>query len=277
MKYLLLLLLSGCGLTKNLDKMSSGMDSVKNNMSAMASDLGKTSKALGGLNSGIKAISLNMMLDPANTKYVSPSSTTPSASMVAGAKGFASSATTEDIVGVVYLFLTEINQSQPDTVSKDTKKSTDKDKWVKLTAIELISTFMTQEKLEEIIKTEIDSQYVESVYAILTFRYIFITSYILDNGVLNSTITTIGGFKAAFEFISNIDFIESLKFKDKCEVKLVGFFQSDLNQTVSIPKDLISKDYFKKLKEKFEKDLDKKYVGTEDYLSLKTKIEQKLK
>ena len=284
MKYLgyllLTLLLTSCGVFKNLDKMSSGVDTMKGSIGSMASDLKKTSSALGGLTSGIKAISLNMLLDPSNTKYVSPSSTTPSASMFAGAQGFVMSAEPDDIVGVVFLFLAEINNSQPDTLSPESERQTDKDKWIKFVAIQLISSLMTQEKVETIIKTESDSVYADSVTTILTLRYLFLTSYMLDVGLMGTPIKTTGGFETAIGYINSVKFIEDLPNKDKLQVILLGFFDQDklgLNQTVTLPKDLVAKKYFAKLKVKFSKEIDKKYVGTKEYLKIQQEIEDGLK
>ena len=278
MKYILLLcilFLTGCGVFKTLDKMGKGMDSVQNSMAGMAGDLHKTSGALGGLNSGIKAIALNMMFDSSNTRYVSPSSTTPTG-MMPGAQALVMAATSDDIVGLVFLWLSEVNTSQPDQLTPDSERQADKDKWIKFTAIQLVSALLTQDQIDDIIKTESDSVYADSVTTILTLRYIFLTSYMLDVGLMGTPIKTTGGFETAIGYINSVKFIEDLPNKDKLQVILLGFFDTDklgLNQTVALPKDPVAKTYFTKLKVKFNKELDKKYQGTKEHLKIQKEIE----
>ena len=276
-------ILSGCGAFKTLDKMGKGMDTVSSSMTQMAGDLKKTSGALGGLQSAFQqqalAMGLQMMFDPNNTKYVSPSSTTPT-SMIPGGQAIASAGQPDDIVGLFYLWLLEINQSQPDPMTADSERECDRQKWIKLTAIQIVSALLTQEKVEQIIKTEMGGIYVDSVTAMLLARYLFDTSFRLENGFLAISTVNPNGFQAAIEIVKSVEFIENLPYKDKLQIKLIGFFDLDkvgLNQTVALPKDPVTPGYWKKLKEKFGKEMDPVYKGTPDYLKVQHEIEDRVK
>lgn len=283
MKYLLLLLLAGCGLTKDLGSMKDKMSGVSQSLTNIGSDMDSMSASLKGTLKGIHAqtlmAALQQLLSPENTRYVNPSSTTPT-SMMPMAQAFANEAEPNDVVAIATLWMAEINQSQPDVLTKESKRQCDHDKWVKLTALQLIAALMPQSKIDDMIKTEMDGQYLGGVYDVLTLRYFFISSFLLDNQVLSAPLVTTGSYESAIVFIKAVSFVENLPFKDNLKVKIFGFFDQEklgLNQVVTLNKDKLSQGYWKKLKDKFDKELDKKYAGTPEYEKIKKEIEDGLK
>ena len=129
MKYLLLLcMLCGCGISKSMDNISGNMDGLNNKIGSMVTDIGGMSKSLSAtkdaLHSQSLMLALNEILKPENTKYITLSSVN-TIPMGAAAQAFANIATADELAGLAFLWISEINLSQVDGVDKKTKDSID--------------------------------------------------------------------------------------------------------------------------------------------------------
>src|ERR1035437_8302545 len=102
--------------------------------------------------------------------------------MLAAARSVANSVSAEELAGLAFLYISEINLCQVDTIlTKEKKNEFDLAKVIKLTALELFSALAPQKTIDLLIKEQIvkAGQYEEYAYTILTLRYVFIKSYIL--------------------------------------------------------------------------------------------------
>lgn len=273
MKYLLLLfMLSGCGAMKNLDKMSDGLTEMKQSVSGMASSLSETKNSMGKTVEGIHLQTLSgaitQMFSLNATKYVSPSSSTPT-QMVGPAYLFAKEATENEILQQLFLWDMEIKNSSPDNITPETQKQCDKDKFVALTAIQLVSAMMTHEKLVSILST--NSEYSSLSDVIILLRYNFLTTYLIDLAVFSFPINNLKGYESAIQYINEVKYLEKHYKKHSYEIK--GFFDSSINQKLTFSVDNVSISYIKKLKTKMDKELDSKYKNTKEYSALLKELE----
>lgn len=236
MKYLFIaLLLQGCGIQKAMDNISSQMQTVGGSIDSVSASMKETNEGIKYTKDSIRrqtlALAVKELTAPENTTFVSPSSTTPT-SMIPSGKLFAEVATPEEICGLFYIWITEINQGQADE-----KDGGDRAKWIKLTGLQVIAGFISPEKIEEIIKTQKDGRYAESVINILLIRYVFIATYILDLGLLAKQKINQAEYEFGIGAIKILNEIESMEGAKSYSLKLYGFVDHDglgLNQTIKL-------------------------------------------
>lgn len=280
MKYLILcLILCSCGVSKNLDKIGGGMSSMNDRIDRMTKNtdgmndaIKKMSDSLGSTAKGIHAqalsIMLNEMLKPENTRYITLTSVN-TIPMIPSAKGFAETATPEELAGLAFIYLSEINLAQiDDAISKEKKDELDLGKWVKLNALQLIASFIPDKSMKKIIHDQIESGglYEQSANGLIVLRQSFIKDFLLDQS-MKSTLTTPQQYRTA------ISYIDQVANAPEASLKLYGFYDTDqvgLNQTITTQKvDCCT--YYKQLRTKMEKELDKKYL-TSDLKDIKLKL-----
>lgn len=234
MRFLIIIpFLFGCGIQKSLEgatdqikSIGSSIDSVSDGMKSMKEALGKQ-----GL-----AMALKELLSEDSTFFVSPGSTNP-LSMIPPGKALAEIASPEDLAGLFYLWITEINTAQVDSLDKEELKKSDRKKWIKLTALQVIAAFITQDKIEEIIKTQENGRYHESVSYILLLRHVFISSYLLDMGVLAKAKINKAEYAVGLAAVEALKFIENRPDSKSYELKIIGFNDNEglgLNQAIKI-------------------------------------------
>lgn len=275
MKYLLLIFLTGCGAMKTLDslpemsksveRMSKRMDEMSKDTKDMSGGLKTTNGSLKDTASAIKSqglfTALAALLTPDATRYITLTMVNPIGQIIP-AKAIAESAKQEDLGGIFYLWITEINSPSDIGLTKIQKNELDLSKMYKLSALQTIAGFIPVNTLEELIKNQIiqGNEYEEIAHSIIMLRYLFISTYLLDQGVLSSKMTNPSHYEGALESISKLKYINDLPFKSNIHLKLTGFNTKDLNQDIKIePTDL--KKYYGKLKKQFDKNLNPKYTG----------------
>lgn len=242
--------ISACGIPQSMNAISDKMvglndriEVMVDNTTNMQDSIKKMSDSLSATSNGIHAqaltIALNEMLKPENTKYITLGSANP-IPMIPAAKGFAEIATQEELAGITFIFLAEINNCQVDSMvlTKEQKDKYDLDKFVKLTALQLIASFAPEQTIKELIQKQITEggNYVDAAYAIITLRSIFIKDVLLDQLVnVTTKLHTPSQYDTALNYLDTLRGISSYHFSNNLRIKLYGFYDTEnqgLNQTI---------------------------------------------
>ena len=290
MKYFILLMLCGCGISKNLDKVGGGMDSMNkriekmtNNTDGMNDSIKNMAGSLASTSNGIHMQSLSVMLSellkPENTIYITLTSVN-TIPMIPSAKGFAETATQEELAGLAFLWISEINQAQvTDTLTKEQKDSFDLGKWIKLNALQMIAGFIPDDTAKDMIKVQIEEGgiYQTAAYQLLLLRSMFIQNFLVDQAMA-TTLTNPTQYRGLIKYLDQLTEINKLPNKEAMSIKLFGFYDTDqngLNQTFDM-QNIDVCFYYSKLKKKFDTELDKKYL-TQDLNDIKNKLKGECK
>ena len=267
MKYLLLLcMLCGCGISKSMDNISGNMDGLNNKIGSMVTDIGGMSKSLSAtkdaLHSQSLMLALNEILKPENTKYITLSSVN-TIPMGAAAQAFANIATADELAGLAFLWISEINLSQVDGVDKKTKDSIDLGKYIKLNALQMISGLIPEKTMIELYKTQITNGgiYESDTYGIISLRYGFIKDFMVEQ-YLATPMTNQVQYKTVLDYLDQLNNILKLPFKGNAILKIYGMYDTKkigLNSTIKIEDTNLCK-YYQSLQYKYTKEFNvKKY------------------
>ena len=195
-------------------------------------------------------VALEDMMRPDNTKYISPESIVPTALMPAG-KIFADKATPEEMVSLVRTMMKDIASAQPSDTEKastpkdELERKYDHDKWIKLTILEVIVGLAPQQTIEQLIQDQITSSgpYEDSAYAVLCLRHQFINDYLLEEGLMSSPMTNFGMYEEALKYLSYLNYIEKLPFKNSVALHVTGMINPDYNFDIDLTNEDVSKMY----------------------------------
>jgi hypothetical protein len=275
MKYLMIgammFSLSACGIAESMEGIAGKMNGLNDRIDAMAKNTGNMEGSIGNVSKGIHSqalsIALNELLKPENTKYITLGSANP-IPMIPAAKGLAELATQEELVGLTYIFLAEINTCQVEsmTLTKEQKDKYDLDKFIKLTALQLIASFAPQKTVDEMIEKQIieGGSYIESAYHFITLRSIFTKDVLVDQFIsATSTLQTLSQFENALTYLEALSNIANYPFASQLKIKIYGMYDTDslgLNQTIesTVTKESLTK-YYQMLSDKLDKDLKPEY------------------
>lgn len=259
MKKLLILcvMLSGCGINQSLENVNNNMNALstkitsmnanievmKGNTTSMNGSIGTMSDSLAATKNAIRSQSLmiaqNEMLKPENTRYLSlgGGSFIP---MLPAAQAFANMLSPEELAGIAYIYISEINLAQTDSVPTPAQKDAfDLAKYTKLIALELISALAPQETIDAMVKSQIidGGSYVDAAYAVLVLRNIVVKDILLEQLVGNGSVKlNASQQKLADSYRKSLDIIQNYEFFDKLRLKLYGFYNKDMNQVLKVEK-----------------------------------------
>lgn len=212
-----------------MEKISSGMGSMQGNIANMSDGLTSTAKSI---RSQALAIALDQVMKPENLYFINLSSVNP-ASIIPASKAFGEMATPEEISGLAYLWISDLNIGAVDATTQEKKDEADTFKLRRLVVLQTIAGMLTEEKTAQLIKS-LGGEYDSATYALLALRHGFLSSYFLDVGLLTKAKLNKSEYRAGMKAIKSLMVLENLIFRNKCELKLFGFFSTDLNQTVTI-------------------------------------------
>lgn len=175
------------------------------------------------------AIAKQNLEDAANASVLIPVPT----GLIGYAKLFAETATEEELVGQIYLYIKEVNEGvQLPNWGKDGPiEFTDAEKqefnyrnYARVTAAQAISAFIPKEMVEEIVDVEIlkDGRYRKTAMNILMLRWQFLRSTMLGASLLNEPFNSTGAVKDAVEYLGYMNDILSYGFKNEIAVKITG-------------------------------------------------------
>lgn len=268
------------GMTARLDKIGKGIDSMNEDVKGLNGSLKGMSAGIDSVKGGIHSQSLLLMLGELSkpSKYVSLTSVNP-IDFIAAGKSLAELASPDDLAGIFFLWITEINSGSNDGLTKAQKNEMDLVKWNKLTALQTVAGFLPQKTLDELIKINIEKsgQYEEITYNIICLRHLFISTFLLEQGVMSGKMAAPTQYEQAFLLIDQLQTIQKYPFVGNIGLKLIGFYDTGkigLNQNVKLDVKNLKK-YYSQLKKKFDTELNVKYTG-ERVTKIKHMIEQGL-
>lgn len=228
---LTVLALAGCKMNDALDATNSvptKMDETNRKIDATNEKMDETQEAIRLQKLGIAKVNLE---DPDNAKTLQPLP----AGMMGYAKLFAETATAEELVGQIYLYVTEINRgvfpakvdAEGKAVAPDAQgvADTNQYKMQRFVAAQAISAFIPKEMMSEIVETEIlnEGRYKATALNILLMRFTFTSQILLDKSLFDDELTSVGMVEKALEYIENMETIAKYSFVDQVTLKIYGF------------------------------------------------------
>lgn len=269
-------------MNQRIDNMSKNIDSMNGSVGGMSSSLGSTSK---GIHSQSLMIAMDEMLKPENTKYITLTNAN-IIPMIPYAKALAEIATADELVGIAFIWMAEINNATTDSFSpsKQLRDSIDLGKWIKLNALQAVSGFIPEQTVHEMVESQItnDGMYKNFVYTILTLRYSFIKDYLLGQPINSDRFEYPIQYTTSLDYLDSLSYLNDKQFNDKLTFKLFGFYDTDnagLNQIVTVDQSI--SDYYNTLFNKLNNELDSKYKTDVKYKevvqSIKSRIQKGMK
>ena len=246
MRYLLLFLLApcgllaGCGISKSMDSISSGMGNMQKNIGGMTDSLGATSKAI---RSQALSIAIGEMFKPENVRYINMSGVVP-ASIIPAAKAFGEIATAEEIAGIAHLWIIDLNTGTEEAETEEARNAADLFRLRKLVVLQAIAGMLTQKKAEEVVKF-LGNEYDAAIYGFLALRYSFVKTYLLDEGTLKKKKLNKKEYQIGVDSVAALAYLEKAPFRSLCKLELYGFNSADLNQTIQT--ETVAEEYQRKL------------------------------
>ena len=221
-----------------IDSMNHKMDTMEKLNDGMAQTNIKMDKMTNGMDATVVGIDdqrvlipVKELLDEANYEKLSP---IPSQLMPFGKK-LAEAITVNDLAELVYLWEKEIREVNPaKKMDKDGNEipftadevtRINKIKLGRTLAIETICGFLPDAKVAELVETHIanHSDYEDTAYEILMFRFQFIRDVLLDQSLLALPLSTVGKINKAVFYVGQLDAIAKLSFVGKVAFKVSGF------------------------------------------------------
>ncbi len=217
-----------CGLKEAVDAtkdMPEKMDETNGKIDLTNQQMAETQEAIRLQKLGIAKQNLE---DPANAVTMQPIPT----GMMGYAKLFAETANADELVGQIYLYMTEINRGlypvQVDANNQPLPADVDAGntyKTQRFIAAQAISAFIPSDVLEEIVQTEIinEGRYKEAALNLLMLRFSFTSQVLLDKSLLDDELTSVGMVEKSLEYIENLETIAKYAFVDQVKFKVYGF------------------------------------------------------
>lgn len=200
--------LTGC----NMLDMPNKMDDMRDQMGGMSDKMGTVSDG----------IHLKELFDSFKDIIAERNTMVPDnpVAMVPDGKIFAEKATPEELAQIVEIVLQDINQNQPDDSSKVNGKVPDDliarmehDKIAKLAALQVITGFAQQSKIETMVNQQIRARglYERAAYNALMLRALFIQGYRFGVELHDRGIQNIGEMREAISLTDQVEYIVQLE------------------------------------------------------------------
>lgn len=228
MRYLALFMLTACGIGSTMDGIKGEIASMRGSVSGLNSSLAATGSAI--KSQGV-AMALAECQKPENLRFINLSGVVP-ASIIPCAKAFGELATDEQIIGLTYLWLIDLNQGTVDAATEAQRIEADIFKLRKLMILEAIAGMLPRQRIISIYNT--GGNYENAVFALLAFRYQFIADFLLEAGFFAITNPSPAQKFEARKSIAELRFLEFMPQKSRASITLLGFFSGDLNQTIKV-------------------------------------------
>lgn len=203
------------GLPKQIDQTNSGIQNTNENV--------RLQKV---------GILVTEMRKKENREYLTP---IPGDMMPYG-KLLADTLTVEEALLFVKDYVKKINEETFE--NRNNKKLTieefEHDKLADLMMITIISGYLPDSTLNRMIAQESEQgAYREILYNILMLRVVFNNDIMLNAGVMNQKLETVGKINKAIEYNDKVDFVAKLNFTDVIGMEVTGFSTAEMNAATS--------------------------------------------
>lgn len=222
-------LLTGCGIGSSMEGIRSEVATMKDSVSGLSDSLAATGSAI--KSQGV-AMALGECMKPENLQFIQLTSIVP-ASIIPCSKAFGEMASEEQIAGLAYLWFIDLNQGLVDAYTEEDKNKSDLFKLRRLMVLESIAGMLTPEKTKAVFALS-GGQYASAIMGIMALRYQFISTFLLETGVLAKDRINQAELESAKASIEDLRDLEELAKQYPTNIKLLGFFSADLNQTISV-------------------------------------------
>ena len=279
----LLGLMTGCKAFRAIDSANAipeKLDATYSQIVSTNSQIKKTNQGIDETNESVRLqkliLSKNDMLDDKNTKDLEPVAL----GMIAGAKKFGEAATTQEILEYTYVLLRQIEDQRPDDslkgpdgkFPKDIIETYDHKKLVDLNQILTIAGFCPQDKVDQIIRDQINNEdgggeYRDEAYIFLMGRVMFLGTY-LQEVYLAKEISTVEKMRQAITRLGYIDSILKLPYNNEIKLEVNTFLGRDQIVAVLVQPDGTMDDswnaprLWKKMSKRIDQDLTNGKVAT---------------
>ena len=234
----LVLIISAIGLA-SCGKINSVMDSTE----AIPEKMNALNRGMSETNESIRlqklAIALDQVMKKENQQFLSPIP----GDMMAPGKLLAETLTASEAVELLYIKLKNVNENtyrdqypaDDGLTNKAQIEDFERSKIALLYAVQIISTFLPDSVLNQIIDTEVKhaGRFRQTAFQILMMRATFYDKVMLHASLLSDAMNTVGMVQKAIEYNTKIDFISKLKFADRIELKITGFLDAAKNDAFS--------------------------------------------
>ncbi|MBC7713105.1 MAG: hypothetical protein H7177_07185 [Rhizobacter sp.] len=261
-----LFLLVGCDAIDAM-KATKDMKSATNSMNAK---MDKTNKGIEETNESVRLqkliLSKNDMLDDKNTVDLEPVAL----GMIAGAKKFGETATTEELIEYTRVLLLKIKDQRPDDSLRgpdgkfpaNIAAEYDHKKLVDLNQIYTIAGFCPEQKVAQIIEEQIygGGLYQRTAYVFLMARVQFLGTYMQET-LLAEPMDTVKIMNEAIVRLGSIDAILKTPFKNKIKMEINTFIAKDpivvslYDETGAMDDSWNAPKLWKKVMKRFDQDL----------------------
>lgn len=204
---------------------------MKDSVSGLSDSLTATGGAIKA--QGV-AMALSECMKPENLQFIQLGSVIP-ASLIPCAKSFGEMASAEQIAGLAYLWFIDLNQGLVDAETEQDRKASDLFKLRRLMVLETIAGMLDETKTKAVYGL-MGGQYESAVVGIMALRYQFISTFLLETGVLAKENPNEAEIKSGYDSIKALRTLESYSGHTRCEIRLLGFFSPELNQTIAVEK-----------------------------------------
>jgi hypothetical protein len=146
--------------------------------------------------------------------------------LIGYAKLFAETATVDELVGQIYLYIKEVNDGMPiPTDAADHSLDQNIHRLQRMTAAQAIAAFVPKETIAKMVDQEIvqRGRYQKTAMNILTMRFQFLRDVMLSASLLAEPFASVGSAEDALKYLGYMDDILSFSFKDEIMVKITGF------------------------------------------------------
>ncbi len=205
---------STAGMDKRMTELQAGMDTTNKNMEKMVAAVHDQQVVL----------PYEQLLLPENASVLKP---IPFKMMAYGEK-MAQAMTAEELVRLTYLWLKEIDESQPAKDSKDCKVNeagkevcgkpyysadllnrTNHEKEARLAALKVLAGFAPQSVMEEVVQLHLTSpgRFRRTALNLLTLRALMLKEILLDESIYKEELWTIEVVNEGFKYMNQLNFI----------------------------------------------------------------------
>ncbi len=228
-------ILSGCGALNATTEMNSKMDKTNGKMDETNAQLHEVER-LTKLSVGVE----NLM-KPENIESLYPVPF----GMLAWGRQIGENATVDELVKLTLLWIREINKQDPDEScsSEECLKKFNHKKMARYYGLWIMAGTAQQPKVEEMVRKVYygNGEFKRAALNFLMARASYIETFGLKEYLFSQPMTVVGELEAAYDQVSNLDYIVRLPFADKVVLKTIleeSELKLNLNVTVSMWKRL---------------------------------------